>query len=67
VWKTAVVEWLAQAISEARVPFSMKNKKILALDLTLLVAWTKYRWEFESRIKQVIEEASKLKMRLYFL
>jgi len=60
VGKTAVVEWLAQAISEARVPFSMKNKRVLALDLTLLVAWTKYRWEFELRIKQIIEEASQV-------
>ena len=60
VGKTAVVEWLAQAIAEARVPFSMKNKRILSLDLTLLVAWTKYRWEFEARIKQVIDEASQV-------
>ncbi len=60
VGKTAVVEWLARAVANSKVPFSMKNKKILALDINSMVAWTKYRWEFESRIKQVIEEASKI-------
>ncbi len=60
VWKTAVVEWLAQAVANSSVPFSMKNKRILALDLSAMVAWTKYRWEFEQRIKDVIEEASKV-------
>lgn len=60
VWKTAIVEWLALKIAEWDVPFSMKDKKVLALDMTSLVAWTRYRWEFEWRIKQVIEEASKI-------
>lgn len=60
VGKTAIVEWLALKIAEWKVPFSMKDKKVLALDMTSLVAWTKYRWEFESRIKQVVEEASKV-------
>ncbi len=60
VGKTAIVEWLAMKIAEWKVPFSMKNKRVLSLDLTLIVAWTKYRWEFEQRIKQVIEEASKV-------
>ena len=60
VGKTAIAEWLALAINEWNVPFSMKDKKILALDMSSLVAWTKYRWEFEVRIKQVIEEASKV-------
>jgi len=60
VGKTAIAEWLALAINEGNVPFSMKDKKILALDMSSLVAWTKYRWEFETRIKQVIEEASKV-------
>ena len=60
VWKTAIVEWLAQLIVEGKVPFSMKEKRILALDMSTLVAGTKYRWEFESRIKQIIEEASKV-------
>ncbi len=60
VWKTAIVEALAMLIAKGWVPFSMKEKKILSLDMSSLVAWTKYRWEFESRIKQIIEEASKV-------
>lgn len=60
VGKTAVVEWLAKAVADSKVPFSMKNKRILILDINAMVAWTKYRWEFEQRIKQVIEEASKV-------
>jgi len=59
VGKTAVVEWLANRINSGDVPFSMKNKKILSLDMSSLVAGTKYRWEFEIRIKWIIEEASK--------
>lgn len=60
VGKTAVIEWLATRIVNWDVPFSMKDKKIFALDMSMLVAWTKYRWEFEARIKQIIEEASKV-------
>ena len=60
VGKTAIAEWLALRIKEWKVPFSMKDKKILSLDMSSLVAWTKYRWEFETRIKQVIDEASKI-------
>ena len=60
VGKTAIIEWLAMKIAKWEVPFSMKDKKVLALDMTSLVAGTKYRWEFESRIKQIIEEASKV-------
>lgn len=60
VGKTAITEWLALKIKEWKVPFSMKDKKVLSLDMSSLVAWTKYRWEFEARIKQVIEEASKV-------
>lgn len=60
VGKTAIVEWLALRIAGGEVPFSMKEKRILALDMSSLVAGTKYRGEFESRIKQVVEEASKI-------
>jgi len=60
VWKTAIVEWLAELIVQWKVPFWMKDKRILALDMSTLVAGTKYRWEFEARIKQIIEEASKI-------
>ena len=60
VGKTAIVEWLAVRIINWKIPFSMKDKRVLSLDMSAMVAWTKYRWEFETRIKQVIEEASKV-------
>lgn len=60
VGKTAIVEGLALRIANGEVPFSMRDKRILALDMSSLVAGTKFRWEFETRIKQVIEEASKV-------
>lgn len=59
VGKTAVVEGLARKIASGDVPLPMRDKKILAIDMSNLVAGTKYRWEFEARIKQIIEEASK--------
>ncbi len=59
VGKTAIVEGLALKIAQGEVPFSMKDKRILSLDMSSLVAGTKFRGEFESRIKQVIDEASK--------
>jgi len=58
VGKTAIVEWLAKKIASWDVPFSMKDKKILSLDINSMVAGTKYRWEFEQRIKAVVDEAS---------
>lgn len=58
VGKTAIVELLASMIIAWNVPFSMRDKKIFALDMNSIVAWTKYRWEFEIRIKQIIDEAS---------
>lgn len=60
VGKTAVVEGLARRISAGEVPFAMQHKRLLVLDMTSLVAGTKYRGEFEVRMKQVIEEATKL-------
>jgi ATP-dependent Clp protease ATP-binding subunit ClpC len=60
VGKTAVIEWLALKIAKKEVPFAMQNKRIIALDLSSMVAGTKYRGEFEHRIKLVIDEASKL-------
>lgn len=60
VGKTAVIEWLACRIAAGNVPFAMQWKRIIVLDLTAMVSWTKYRWEFEQRIKMVIDEASKL-------
>ncbi len=59
VGKTAIVEGLARRIGEGDVPDILKRKKILSLDLTLLVAGTIYRGEFEARLKSIIDECAK--------
>ena len=56
VGKTAVVEGLALRIVEGKVPFTVKEKRVLTLDLSGMVAGSKYRGEFEERIKKVIKE-----------
>ena len=56
VGKTAILEGLAQAIAEQRVPEILADKSIYAIDLPLMVAGTKYRGQFEERIKAVIDE-----------
>lgn len=58
VGKTAIVEGLAHAIVNEQVPDLMLDKRILSLSMTSVVAGTKYRGEFEERVKQIIEEAS---------
>ncbi len=59
VGKTAIIEGLAQQIVEGNVPEILLNKRIFSLDLTGMVAGTKYRGDFEERIKAVIEEVTK--------
>jgi ATP-dependent Clp protease ATP-binding subunit ClpC len=59
VGKTAIVEGLAIRISDGRVPDSLKNKSIISVDLTSMVAGAKYRGDFEERIKSIIGEAVK--------
>ena len=56
VGKTAIVEELARRINDGDVPVSLKNKRILCLDMANAVAGTKYRGEFEERIKKIIKE-----------
>ena len=56
VGKTAIVEGLAQKIIAGDIPETLKNKKMVILDLALMVAGTKYRGQFEERIKAIMEE-----------
>jgi ATP-dependent Clp protease ATP-binding subunit ClpB len=63
VGKTAIIEGLAQRIIQEEVPESLKEKEIIALDLGALVAGTKYRGEFENRIKALLREVKRAKGR----
>ena len=59
VGKTAIVEGLAHAIIRGDVPDNLRKKKLISLDLTLMIAGTKYRGQFEERIKAVMDEIKK--------
>ncbi len=67
VGKTAVVEGLAQRIVEGNVPFTVADKRLLTLDLSAMVAGSKYRGEFEERIKRVMAEVMEAGNVLLFL
>ncbi|MBQ5357361.1 MAG: ATP-dependent Clp protease ATP-binding subunit, partial [Oscillospiraceae bacterium] len=56
VGKTAIAEGLAQKMANGEVPENLKNKRLCSLDLSLMIAGTKYRGDFEERIKTVIDE-----------
>jgi ATP-dependent Clp protease ATP-binding subunit ClpC len=62
VGKTAIVEGLAQSIVDGRVPPNLANVRVLSIDLSNIVAGTKYRGEFEERLRQVIEELRSAKV-----
>ncbi len=67
VGKTAIVEGLAQAIIKNKVPDLLREKKVIALDLTLLIAGTKYRGQFEERLKAVMDEIRRSQNVILFL
>ncbi|MBR7679070.1 ATP-dependent Clp protease ATP-binding subunit, partial [Streptomyces daliensis] len=58
VGKTAIVEGLAQRIVAGQVPRSLKDRRVVGLDLAGLVAGTRYRGDFEERLKKVIDEVT---------
>ena len=59
VGKTAIAEGLAQHITEGKVPETLKNKRVITLDITSMIAGAKYRGDFEERIKNAIDEVTK--------
>jgi len=67
VGKTAIVEGLAQEIASGNVPEILREKKVITLDLALMVAGTKYRGQFEERIKAVMDEIRKVKNVILFI
>src|SRR6266540_3282408 len=67
VGKTAIVEGLAQEIAKGNVPELLREKRVITLDLALMVAGTKYRGQFEERIKAVMDEIRRSKNIILFI
>ncbi len=67
VGKTAIVEGLAQRIADGDVPSFLADKRILALDLSLIVAGTKYRGQFEERLKTIMKELMEAQTAIIFI
>ncbi len=67
VGKTAIVEGLAQRIVEETVPSNLLNKRVIVLDLALVIAGTKYRGEFEERMKRILKEIQEQKNIIIFI
>ncbi|MBN1269564.1 MAG: ATP-dependent Clp protease ATP-binding subunit [Kiritimatiellae bacterium] len=67
VGKTAIAEGLAQAVAQGEVPELLRDKRVITLDLALMVAGTKYRGQFEERIKAVMDEIKRSKNVVLFI
>ncbi len=67
IGKTAIVEGLAQAIVQGNVPELLRDRMVVAIDLPLMIAGTKYRGQFEERIKAVMEEIKRSKRVILFI
>ncbi|MDP7048245.1 MAG: ATP-dependent Clp protease ATP-binding subunit [Verrucomicrobiota bacterium] len=67
VGKTAIVEGLAQEVAKGNVPEILRDKRVITLDLALMVAGTKYRGQFEERIKAVMDEIRRAKNIILFI
>jgi len=67
VGKTAIVEGLAQRIIKSEVPVTLSNRRLFALDLSLVVAGTKYRGQFEERLKSILNELTENKNIIIFI
>ena len=67
VGKTAIIEGLAQRIVERNVPTFLEDKRILSLDLSLIVAGTKYRGQFEERLKKILAELKQHEQYIVFI
>ena len=67
VGKTAIIEGLASKIYSGKVPSNLQNKRLVSLDLTLIIAGTMYRGQFEERLKKIIDEVVKANNVILFL
>ena len=64
VGKTALIEWLAQLIVKWTVPDNLKDKRLIELDMGSLMAWSKYRGDFEERLKAILKELEDAEWRI---
>lgn len=64
VGKTAVIELLAQKIVKNEIPDILRDKRIVELDMGSLMAWSKYRWDFEERLKAILNELEKAEWKI---
>ena len=65
--RLTIAEGLAQRIAQGKVPQVLQNKRLIALDLVSMVAGTKYRGEFEERVKNLMDESAKAKDVILFI